>query len=145
MYEVDANNRIVREISYKAPVNGMDIQLSIDLDLQQYAERLLQTQLRLKRQFTVANPEVTRIRADGTEETAPLDPSLAVGAAGAVQGAGRVGDRDEPPDRADRGDGQLPDVRQPLVQLRRRQRQVRPDLPPRRSRAGRRSTPTSRR
>ena len=67
VYEVDANNRIVREISYKAPVNGMDIQLSIDLDLQQYAERLLQTQLRLKRQFTVANPEVDRIRADGTE------------------------------------------------------------------------------
>ena len=28
------------------PVNGMDVQLSIDLDLQQYTERLLQTQLR---------------------------------------------------------------------------------------------------
>ena len=32
VYEVDANNRIVREISYEAPVNGEDIQLSIDLD-----------------------------------------------------------------------------------------------------------------
>ena len=30
----------------REPVNGMDIQLSIDLDLQQYAERVLQTQLR---------------------------------------------------------------------------------------------------
>ena len=127
VYEVDANNRIVREISYKAPVNGMDIQLSVDLDLQQYAERLLQTQLRLKRQFTVANPEVEKpdghARADGRVEGRRP--------ARAVQGAGRLGHRDEPPDRADRGDGQLPDVRQPLVQLRCRQRQVRPDLPPR--------------
>ena len=56
VYEVDANNRIVREISYEAPVNGMDIQLSIDLDCQQYAERLLQTQLRLRRQFTRRQP-----------------------------------------------------------------------------------------
>ena len=46
VYEVDAANRIVREISRTEPVNGMDLQLSIDLDLQQYAERLLQTQLR---------------------------------------------------------------------------------------------------
>ena len=145
VYEVDANNRIVREISYEAPVNGMDIQLSIDLDLQQYAERLLQTQLRLKRQFTVANPEVDRDprrrhRGDGADRPEPgrRDP-------GRLQGPGRLGHRDEPPDRADRGDGQLPDVRQPVVQRRRRQRQVRPDLPPRRSRAGRRSIPTCRR
>ena len=66
VYEVDANNRIVREISYEAPVNGMDVQLSIDLEYQQYAERLLQTQLRLRRQFTVANPEVERFQHDGT-------------------------------------------------------------------------------
>ena len=44
--EVDANNRVVRTISYQPPVNGRDVQLSIDLDIQQYAERLLQTQLR---------------------------------------------------------------------------------------------------
>jgi penicillin-binding protein 2 len=75
VYEVDANNRIVREISYKAPVNGMDIQLSVDLDLQQYAERLLQTQLRLKRQFTVANPEVEK--PDGTR--GPMDESKGIG------------------------------------------------------------------
>ena len=79
VYEVDANNRIVREISYEAPVNGMDVQLSIDLDLQQYAERLLQTQLRLRRQFTVANPEVERFQQDGTVRREPMDPSLAVG------------------------------------------------------------------
>ena len=49
VYEVDAANRIVREISRSEPVNGMDVQLSIDLDLQQYTERLLQTQLRRMR------------------------------------------------------------------------------------------------
>jgi cell division protein FtsI/penicillin-binding protein 2 len=75
VYEVDANNRIVREISYEAPVNGMDVQLSIDLDIQQYAERVLQTQLRLRRQFTVANPEVERFQQDGTVRLEPMDPS----------------------------------------------------------------------
>jgi penicillin-binding protein 2 len=76
VYEVDANNRIVRELSYEAPVNGEDVQLSIDLDLQQYTERLLQTQLSLKRLFTVPNPEVTK--PDGTK--GPQDPSRPVGA-----------------------------------------------------------------
>jgi penicillin-binding protein 2 len=75
VYEVDANNRIVRQLSYEAPVNGEDVQLSIDLDLQQYAERLLQTQLALKRLFTAANPEITK--PDGTK--GPLDEQLAVG------------------------------------------------------------------
>jgi penicillin-binding protein 2 len=78
--EVDAANRIVRTISLRPPVNGMDVQLSIDLDVQQYAERLLQTQLARRRQETAANPMVTRIRADGTEERAPLDPNLPAGA-----------------------------------------------------------------
>ena len=66
----------MREISYEAPVNGMDVQLSIDLDLQQYAERLLQTQLRQRRGVTAGNPEVTK--PDG--QRGPLDPSLPVGA-----------------------------------------------------------------
>ncbi|HEU4842485.1 MAG TPA: penicillin-binding transpeptidase domain-containing protein, partial [Ilumatobacteraceae bacterium] len=75
VYEVDAANRIVREISRHEPVNGMDLQLSIDLDLQQYTERLLQTQLRRLRAACAQNPEVTK--PDGTR--GPLDPSLAVG------------------------------------------------------------------
>ncbi len=75
-YEVDANNRIVRQIGYEAPVNGEDVQLSIDMPLQQYAERLLQTQLALKRLFVAQNPEV--LKPDGTR--GPLDPDLAVGA-----------------------------------------------------------------
>jgi penicillin-binding protein 2 len=74
-YEVDASNRIVRQLSYEAPVNGEDVQLSIDLPLQQYAERLLQTQLALKRLFVAVNPEVTRPNG----EKGPMDPDLAVG------------------------------------------------------------------
>ncbi|MGI9029204.1 MAG: penicillin-binding transpeptidase domain-containing protein, partial [Ilumatobacteraceae bacterium] len=53
--EIDARNRIVREISRTEPVNGNDIQLSIDLGLQQYAERALQTQLQFRRQFFTNN------------------------------------------------------------------------------------------
>ena len=75
-YEVDAANRIVREISRSEPVNGMDVQLSIDLDLQQYTERLLQTQLRAMRRQCAKNPEITK--PDGVTR-GPLDPSLAVG------------------------------------------------------------------
>ena len=114
----------------------MDIQLTIDLDLQQYAERLLQTQLRLKRAV-----HGRRTRRSTASPTAPTRgrrwtrtwPS----APGRLQGAGRVGDRDEPRDRADRGDGELPDVRQPLVRGRRRQRRSssRSSRPSRRRRA----------
>jgi penicillin-binding protein 2 len=45
-YEVDARNRIIREISRRDPVPGNDIVLSIDLQLQQYAEQTLQQGLR---------------------------------------------------------------------------------------------------
>jgi len=41
-YEVDARNRVIREISRRDPVPGNDIVLSIDLKLQQYAEQTLQ-------------------------------------------------------------------------------------------------------
>ena len=79
VFEVDAGNRIVREISYEPPVNGQDIQLSIDLDLQQYAERLLQTQLRAAPPRSPATqPEVDEAR-DGTEQRARSTADLAVG------------------------------------------------------------------
>ena len=52
------------------PVNGKDIQLSIDLDVQQYAERLLQTQLRIQRAFTAPNPIVKK--PDGTRQRMSL-------------------------------------------------------------------------
>jgi penicillin-binding protein 2 len=69
--EVDAANRIVRTISVKPPVNGMDVQLSIDLDVQQYAERVLQTQLQLRRQETAPNPIV---EDPNTGTSGPMDP-----------------------------------------------------------------------
>ncbi|MGI9053116.1 MAG: penicillin-binding transpeptidase domain-containing protein, partial [Ilumatobacteraceae bacterium] len=70
--EVDSRNRVVREISRTEPVSGNDIQLSIDLDLQQYAERVLQTQLQLRKQFKAPNP---MIEDPLTLVVAPMDPS----------------------------------------------------------------------
>ena len=71
VYEVDSHGSVVREISRKDAVNGMDIRLSIDLDVQQYAERLLQTQLRLKRAFTAPNPIIEK--PDGTRQAMSLN------------------------------------------------------------------------
>ncbi|NND73512.1 MAG: hypothetical protein HKN44_00750 [Ilumatobacter sp.] len=55
-YEVDNASRIVRVVEEVPPINGRDIQLTIDLDQQQYAEQALETQLRLRRQATAKNP-----------------------------------------------------------------------------------------
>ncbi|MDG1186911.1 MAG: penicillin-binding transpeptidase domain-containing protein [Ilumatobacter sp.] len=55
-YEVDNTSRIIREVERVPPVNGRDIQLTIDLDQQQYAEQALETQLKLRRQATASNP-----------------------------------------------------------------------------------------
>ncbi len=48
-YEVDSRGAILREVERVEPVAGMDLQLTIDLDLQQFAELALETQLRLRR------------------------------------------------------------------------------------------------
>ena len=55
-FEVDNTSRIIREVERVPPVNGRDIQLTIDLDQQQYAEQALETQLKLRRQATASNP-----------------------------------------------------------------------------------------
>lgn len=51
VFEVDAAGSIVRELVDQRidPVAGFDVQLSIDLDIQQYAEQALQTELRSRR------------------------------------------------------------------------------------------------
>ena len=69
VYEVDTANRVVREVSRIDPVPGKDVQLTIDLKMQQYTERLLETQLEAKRQTTdikamAKNPKV-KDPADG--------------------------------------------------------------------------------
>jgi penicillin-binding protein 2 len=55
-YEVDNANRIVREVERIPPINGNDVQLTIDLDQQQFAEQTLETQIRARRQVTATNP-----------------------------------------------------------------------------------------
>ncbi len=55
-YEVDNRSRIVREVRRVPPINGNDVQLTIDLDQQQYAEQALETQLKARRSATAINP-----------------------------------------------------------------------------------------
>ena len=55
-YEVDNASRIVREVSRTPPINGNDIQLTIDLDQQQFAEQALETQLRRRQLEVATNP-----------------------------------------------------------------------------------------
>jgi len=51
VFEIDSSGRIVREIvdAGKNAVAGNDIQLTIDLDIQQYAEQALETKLKQRR------------------------------------------------------------------------------------------------
>jgi penicillin-binding protein 2 len=67
--EVDAANRPVRIIKEVPPVNGFDVQLTIDLDAQQYAEQTIETTLRARRTQTAPNPVV--LKPDGSRE--PMD------------------------------------------------------------------------
>ncbi|PIE32229.1 MAG: hypothetical protein CSA55_03930 [Ilumatobacter coccineus] len=69
--EVDAANRPLRIIEEVLPVNGRDIQLTIDLDIQQYVEQTLETTLRARRSQGVANRFV---RNRFTNESERLDP-----------------------------------------------------------------------
>ena len=64
--EVDAANRPVRVIEEVPPINGFDVQLTIDLDVQQYAEQAVETTLSLRRTQTAPNPIV--VKPDGTRE-----------------------------------------------------------------------------
>ena len=70
--EVDAANRPVRVIEEVPPINGFDVQLTIDLEAQQYLEQSLETTLKARRGQTADNPVVTK--PDGTREK--MDPLL---------------------------------------------------------------------
>lgn len=54
VYEIDSNGRVVRQLFdlYEPPIAGNDIQLTIDLDIQQYAEQALETKLRQRRNLS---------------------------------------------------------------------------------------------
>jgi len=69
--EVDAANRPVRVLEEVPPINGFDVQLTIDLDVQKYLEQTLETTLEIRRQQTAPNPIVRK--PDGTR--APMDPT----------------------------------------------------------------------
>jgi penicillin-binding protein 2 len=69
--EVDGANRPVRVIEEVPPVNGFDVQLTIDLDVQQYAEQLLETTLEERRTQEVRNPIVKK--PDGSLDK--MDPT----------------------------------------------------------------------
>ncbi len=71
------------------PVNGFDVQLTIDLDVQQYAEQLLETTLEARRTQLAPNPTVRK--PDGSLQKMDLTAS----GLGAVQGAGRLDRRHE--------------------------------------------------
>ena len=70
VYEVDASGAIVRELVDERvePVAGFDVQLSIDLDIQQYAEQALETELRSRRSLLEVENEADRAPYN------PLDP-----------------------------------------------------------------------
>ena len=55
-YEVDNASRIIREVDRVPAINGNDIQLTIDLDQQQFAEQALETQLKQRQQEVAHNP-----------------------------------------------------------------------------------------
>jgi penicillin-binding protein 2 len=71
-YEVDAANRPIRLLDEVEPINGFDIQLTIDLDVQQYVEQMLETTLLARRDVEVANPEVLNPDTNRLER---LDPT----------------------------------------------------------------------
>ena len=70
--EVDATNRPVNIVEEVPPINGYDVQLTIDLDAQVYIEQALETALISRRYQYAPNPLVRQ--PDGTYDL--LDPTL---------------------------------------------------------------------
>jgi penicillin-binding protein 2 len=73
-YEVDSRGRFLRQLDRKEPVPGFDLQLTIDLDLQQFTERALQNEIMVRRRTEAPNvllngepdpayPEITYYKA----------------------------------------------------------------------------------
>jgi penicillin-binding protein 2 len=48
-FEIDASGNVLREVSRTEPMPGQDLQLTIDLYIQQYAEQALETQVKNRR------------------------------------------------------------------------------------------------
>lgn len=85
--EVDAANRPLRVIENVPPINGLDIQLTIDLVHQQFVEQQLETTLKARRTVTVPNPSVYKDDLDRVERldvTSPADVSYKAPAGAAL-------------------------------------------------------------
>jgi penicillin-binding protein 2 len=69
VYEVDASGSIVRELVEERvePVAGFDVQLSLDLDIQQYAEQALETELIKRRNLPEDETAVDRAPYNGLD------------------------------------------------------------------------------
>ena len=92
---------VVGEVLRAADPAGQDVQLTIDLDIQQFAEQALETELRQR-----------RIVTPYTDEKDPKHYSTL------LQGTRRLGRGRGARNGSDHRHGELPDVRQPLVQRR---------------------------
>jgi penicillin-binding protein 2 len=89
VFTIDAAGNTVEELEGKEAVAGYDIQLSIDMSVQQYAEQALETQLRARRQLPPSRakdgPKVeiqqqnVMVENPFTLVEEPLDPSRPLG------------------------------------------------------------------
>ena len=79
-YEVDAQGRLLRQLERVEPVLGNDIQMSIDMQLQQFTEQALETQLVLRRRVEAG---FNRLE-DGTIDPLNPDPVLYKAPAGSA-------------------------------------------------------------
>lgn len=75
VYEIDANGNIVRELLDQEvdPVAGRDVQLSIDLDVQQYAEQALESELRYRASIT--DPDILTKNTRDPKTGELIDPA----------------------------------------------------------------------
>ena len=79
-YEVNAQGKLLRLIERVEPIVGNDLWLSIDMEMQQFTEQALETQLVLRRRVEAGNYRLE----DGTIDPARPEPVFYKAPAGAV-------------------------------------------------------------
>ena len=79
-YEVNAQGKLLRLIERVEPIVGNDLELSLDITIQQFAEQALETQLVLRRRVEAGNIRLE----DGTIDPLFPDPVLYKAPAGSV-------------------------------------------------------------
>jgi penicillin-binding protein 2 len=79
-YEVNAQGKLLRLLERVEPIVGNDLQLSIDMEMQQFAEQALETQLVLRRRVEAGNYRLE----DGSIDPARPEPVLYKAPAGST-------------------------------------------------------------